>query len=130
VERVEPLDIGGKAVRHIAVRLAAQGRDVEGRVIEQVFQLARELGTRFGTVSRRHALQIEIVLPFGVIVGVAGFQELEDGTLRSAAAEGVVSRWNRSLCGERRSWLSRMSSDLLGNQLPTWVGIVFRDRRS
>ena len=44
---------GGEPVGLISFRIAAEGGYVEWRVVKQVFQLWREVGSRFGPVCGR-----------------------------------------------------------------------------
>ena len=78
MEGVKPLERCRKVVRLISLRIPAERRDVERGVVEQVFQLAREFRTFFGSFLRRHASQIEIVQRFGIITRVASFQKMKD----------------------------------------------------
>ena len=111
VKRVEPLEGRRKAVRLISLRIAAERRDVERGVVEQVFQLAREFRTIFGSLLRRHASQIEIVKRFRIIARVASFQKLEDGFLRRAPAQRILCFRNRRL--RRRTPASKMAAKSL-----------------
>ncbi len=97
VEGGKVFEVRPEVIRRIAGRTAAQHGDVERRVIEQILQLAGEVRTVLGAISRGHAAQIEIVGRSGVVTGVAGLEKAEDRTLGSVAAERVSSFGGRSL---------------------------------
>ena len=90
VERSEPVECRREAVRLISLRIAAERGDIERRIVEQVFQLARQFRTIFGSIRRRHAPQIEIMKRFRIVARVASFQKLEDRLLRCAPAQRIL----------------------------------------
>jgi len=77
-ERRQPVQARREAVKLISLRIAAERRDVERSVVEQVFQLLRELWTTLGSLRGRHSSQIEIEKRLRIVARVAGFQKMEN----------------------------------------------------
>jgi hypothetical protein len=80
----------------IPFRIAAQRRDIERRVVEEVFQLARQFRTIFRPICRSHASQVKIVERLRIIARMASFQKLVNGFLWSIPAQRVF-RFGRRL---------------------------------
>ena len=110
-ERVQTFASRGKAVGSIPFRIAAEHGDIERSVVEQVFELGRELRTLLGPLGDRHAAQVQVVSRLGIVTRVTGLQKLEDGLLRRGPPQRIFCFRNRRLgaqhAGERNEYNQR-----------------------
>src|SRR5436309_1987845 len=77
-------------IGQVSLWIAAQRRDVKWCVIQQVFELHREIRTVLRPVGYRQARQIEVISRLRIVTGVAGFQEIEDRLLGGVPAQWIL----------------------------------------
>ena len=85
----QPVHIGSK-IGQIPFGIAAERHDIEGCVIQQVFELHRQVGTGLRPIAGRHAAQIQVVSRLRIIARVTGFQKIEDRLLRRGSAQRIL----------------------------------------
>ena len=80
-KRVDRLAIELQPVGKVSLRRAAERGDVEGCIVEQVFELLGQRGALLCAIGGRELTQIEIVRGLGVVVSMTGFEKLIDRIL-------------------------------------------------